>query len=95
MAVAKKKTATAVVRCTQMTCGKACGLHGIACYQIVEGENPARDPSCYGLPLYNILPEAFAEGALVRVTVELIRKGKLKVNPWLKGERKRKQGARS
>lgn len=78
------KVGTAVVRCSQMMCGKLCGENGIACYQIVKGERRHQNPSVYGLPLYDVLPEAFAEGALVRVTVELIRRGKLKKNPWLK-----------
>jgi 3D (Asp-Asp-Asp) domain-containing protein len=82
----RAKSATVVVRCFQMSCGIGCGKYGVAGYAI-EGRDIKH---AHGLPLHAVLPEAFPEGSVVRVTVELLKKGKLTRNPWWWSRTRRK-----
>lgn len=82
------KSASAIVNCDQFSCGPSWGEYGCASYLIVGKD---RNPSISGLHIADILPEAFATGAVVRVTVELLKRGKLKRNEWWVSEERKKR----
>jgi cytochrome c2 len=58
--------------------GVGAGLHGIACFKI-DGEYP----QMHGLNPEDVLGRELGEGAVIEVSVRVIREGRTIHNPWL------------
>lgn len=79
---------------SRLQCGTSSGKYGTDCYK--EATNDGRDPGD-GAQIGGVSPEdilddgLLGEGARVRVTVEVLDYGNLKVNPWWEKEEREKE----
>lgn len=82
--------ATKTVHITQWH-GGGTGEYGITCYRLAS-EPKSAGASMYGLPLEKILDKDLWDGAVVEVTVRLVKQGKKTVSAlWARNKRPRKR----
>jgi hypothetical protein len=94
----KQISVTRTIKMTQWQ-GGGCGRDGVACYQILKDGKKPKDPEhagayMYGLPLENVLNKNLWDGAILEVTVKLIKQGKRTTNPWWEQAQERRKKAK-